>query len=579
MLTCEICGEELLLEEDLKTHLLLSHVENDMHCPFCSLSGVSYDELSFHINIAHPDSQNGTPKRTKDPTVPQNRPDLAKYLYSPELFTSTDGSSTDSESSSTSSPPVVKPKASNTVGNLSLTPTRLKKHSGDDCGIDKKKRMCSPSKERQFPCPMCALVCSDSFTLQEHVELHLDPSQTNAAETSRNITPPGGSQFQCPMCSVVCSDSFSLQEHVELHLDHGASVNVSPGSDLKLARRLQEEEEQKRREEEARVEKEQFKKLQKQFGLDGSGGYRKQMEQRLERAVSRGLLDPAEFHSKRAEMMEALATGRDDGKTRTHGVVKALSEYYQADGRDCVHVWLSADTDHYCSSEGDKGWGCGYRNFQMLLSSLLRLEQFTAVLSDVAVPSIPRVQALIEEAWRLGLDPQGAAHFNNKLQGTRAWIGATEIYSLLTSLHIRAHIVDFHRPTGPGDTHPRLFEWVRQYFSLGQNSSRLLPRIIHTSQPPLYLQHQGHSRTVVGLEQRRSGALCLLILDPGSSASDLRRVLSPASVSSALRQIRRFPSALKHRQYQLVAAEGVLSDHDKQTRILNSKTLRAERIP
>uniref|UniRef100_A0A8C6SEK6 Zinc finger-containing ubiquitin peptidase 1 n=1 Tax=Neogobius melanostomus TaxID=47308 RepID=A0A8C6SEK6_9GOBI len=574
MLTCEICGEELLLEEDLKTHLLLSHAENEMHCPFCSLSGVTYDELAFHINVAHPESQNGTPTRTKDLTLPQNSPDLTKYSSSPELFTSTDGSGADSESSSTSSPPVLKPKASNAMGKLSLTPERTKlhqnkKHSSERAGgIDKKKRMCSPAKERPLPCPMCALVCSDSFTLQEHVELHLDPAQAKS-----------GSQFQCPMCSVVCSDGFTLQEHVELHLDHGASVNVSPGSDLRLARRLQEEEEQTRREEEARVEQEQFKKLQKQFGLDGSGGYRKQMEQRLERAVSRGLLDPAEFHSKRAEMMEALASGCDDGKTRTPGVLKALSDYYQTDGRDCVHVWLSADTDHYCSSEGDKGWGCGYRNFQMLLSSLLRLEDYAAVLPDMAVPSIPRVQALIEAAWREGLDPQGATHFNNRLQGTRAWIGATEIYSLLTSLRVRAHIVDFHQPTGPGETHPQLFEWVRQYFSLGQNSSRLPPRIVHTARPPLYLQHQGHSRTVVGLEQRKSGALCLLILDPGSTGSNLRRVLRPDSVSTALKQIRRFPSALKHRQYQLVVAEGVLSDHDKQTRILNSKTLRAERIP
>lgn len=27
--------------------------------------------------------------------------------------------------------------------------------------------------EKLFPCPMCALVCSSCFILQEHVELHL----------------------------------------------------------------------------------------------------------------------------------------------------------------------------------------------------------------------------------------------------------------------------------------------------------------------------------------------------------------------------------------------------------------------
>lgn len=59
MLTCEICGMEILLEEDMKTHLLLFHLENDHHCPLCGLSGVSYDELCFHITSAHPEDHQG----------------------------------------------------------------------------------------------------------------------------------------------------------------------------------------------------------------------------------------------------------------------------------------------------------------------------------------------------------------------------------------------------------------------------------------------------------------------------------------------------------------------------------------
>lgn len=50
---CEICCEDVASEAEMKTHLLLSHLENKMHCPLCSLSGVSYDELRFHINTAH----------------------------------------------------------------------------------------------------------------------------------------------------------------------------------------------------------------------------------------------------------------------------------------------------------------------------------------------------------------------------------------------------------------------------------------------------------------------------------------------------------------------------------------------
>ena len=64
--------------------------------------------------------------------------------------------------------------------------------------------------------------------------------------------------------------------------------------------------------------------VQKQFGLDGGGGYSRQMERSMEMAVAWGLLAPAEFHCKRAEMMESLASGLDDGRTRTQGMCQVL---------------------------------------------------------------------------------------------------------------------------------------------------------------------------------------------------------------------------------------------------------------
>ncbi|XP_054477353.1 zinc finger-containing ubiquitin peptidase 1 [Anoplopoma fimbria] len=613
MLTCEICGEDIMLEEDMRTHLLLSHLENDMHCPLCPLSGVSYDELCFHISSAHPEKQRGaqdpdrfsstlgccsagtdtgvtgskkpqTPQSSAGEAAPTGASRVTRDLVRPKYNSTPDseGSSTGEAASVTRSP---------------KTRQEAVRHCDEDKdGVKsehrgaKQKRLSSPGKEKLFPCPMCALVCSSCFILQEHVELHLQEQRSAEGSTLEACSPAmaspsasrlsGEERFECPMCAVVCSDSFCLQEHVELHLDHGAAVNSagSPGSDLKLARQLQQEEEQRRRLEEAQQERQEFKKLQRQFGLDGSGGYSRQMERTMERAVSRGLMAPAEFHCKRAEMMESLALGVDDGRTRTQGVVRALYEYYQTECKNSVHVWLSADTDHYCSSAGDKGWGCGYRNIQMLLSSLHTIDAYAPLLKEKEVPSIPRVQSMIEEAWKAGLDPHGASHFNQRLQGTQAWIGATEIYTLLTFQGISARIIDFHKPTGPGDTHPRLFEWVKQYFQSGR-SGRLPPRLIRTSLPPLYLQHQGHSRSIVGLEQKKNGSLCLLLLDPGTSASDTRKLLSRDTVSPAVRHVRKFSGSLKHKQYQVVAVHGVMSAEEKQISILNSRTLCAERIP
>ncbi|KAG7235503.1 hypothetical protein INR49_002639 [Caranx melampygus] len=435
----------------------------------------------------------------------------------------------------------------------SLSDTMTRITTGLRLSTKKPNRSDCPHREKKlFSCPMCALVCSSCFILQEHVELHLEeqrsaegaesglssPAVTSSSTPSSSSSScvSGERRFECPMCSVVCTDSFSLQEHVELHLDHGAEAVWSG----------------------------------RQRGLPQTDG-------------------------------------EDHGEGR---VVSALCEYYQTEGRDVTHVWLSADTDHYCSSAGDKGWGCGYRNFQMLLSSLLQTDTYLTCLQDKAVPSIPRVQGLIEEAWRAGLDPQGASHFDRRLQGTRAWIGATEIYSVLTSLGISSKCSEVKllsrpseiwsartnhrlpRPTGPGDTHPRLFDWVKQYFSQSSRSGRLPPRLVQTSLPPLYLQHQDAApfTSQQDSECDRSQSLCRR---PG--AEEERDPVPPGSGSRLLtvghqeapeqrhrlrrRHIRKFPGGLKHKQYQVVSVQGVLTAEEKQRRILNSRTLCAERIP
>lgn len=611
MPVCDICCEELPSVAAIRTHLLLSHMENMMVCPFCSLSGVSYDELSFHINTAHTEKDyqdtnvtlvnsgqkndciakstsnvNTTNARKVSQASPQLLPQVKRIATQ---ITGTSLSQGPSINRKISAPAVATANAKKLVRTTQTPSNDTRRKSEDGHHKSKQKRLSSPIKERCFPCPMCSLVYSDCFTLQEHVELHLRDQDTAEAtgpdvETSTEISATsndraGGMGYECPMCSLSCSSSSSLQEHVELHLEYSsASATGHSPRDLTLARKLQEEEEQKWREVQTRREAEDFKKLQKQFGLDNSGGYRKQMERNLDRAVSRGQMLPADFHRKRAEMLESLASGVDDGGSKTSGLMEALYRYYQRDTSDCAHVWLCAETDHYSSSEGDKGWGCGYRNFQMLLSSLHRMEQYK--LLPVSVPSIPRVQALMEEAWTQGADPQGASHFNHRLQGTRAWIGATEIYAVLTSLSVKARIVDFHRPTGTGDTHPRLFEWVKQYFThSASRGARLPPKVVQTTLPPVYLQHQGHSRSIIGVEQKANGNLCLLFFDPGVAPGEMRKVLSQNTVATMVRRMRKYTGGLKHRQYQVVIVEGVLTAEEKRSRILNSRALRAEKIP
>ena len=112
----------------------------------------------------------------------------------------------------------------------------------------------------------------------------------------------------------------------------------------------------------------------------------------------------------------------------------------------------------------------------------------------------------------------------------------------------RSTIIDFPKATGPNKTHTALTKWVFDYFQVNltdspasgsENGSRP-PQHAHSGsgvaagnafsvlmqssgssiriakdKMPLYLQHQGHSRTIVGVERTKAGDLNLLLFDPG----------------------------------------------------------------
>ncbi|KAJ1673513.1 hypothetical protein EV182_005085, partial [Spiromyces aspiralis] len=185
-------------------------------------------------------------------------------------------------------------------------------------------------------------------------------------------------------------------------------------------------------------------------------------------------------------------------------------------------------TKHYEVATSDFGWGCGYRNCQMLLSSLQALGHpvFGEGCSnpDVplfdAIPDIYKLQQVLQDAWLAGFDPQGAEFFGHRILGSKEWIGTTEIYCLLSYMGIKCYIVDFYKPSGPNGSHPALFNWVESYF-VGDNDSEVVygsgevRRIMLTRKLPLYLQNQGHSRTIVGIEYRRPD-----VRGDGSSSSN-----------------------------------------------------------
>ncbi|POW18484.1 hypothetical protein PSHT_05740 [Puccinia striiformis] len=143
---------------------------------------------------------------------------------------------------------------------------------------------------------------------------------------------------------------------------------------------------------------------------------------------------------------------------------------------------------------------------------------------SIAIPSIHLWQSVIQDAWNNGFDPDGAAHFSGHLIGKKQWIGTTEVYVALSRLGLKCQIIDFPKPSAPNGQHIKLIQWVEinrytlDYFNstsnLTDNNSTIKPKIEITNRFPLYFQHDGHSRTIIGIEINSDCQTQLLILDP-----------------------------------------------------------------
>ncbi|XP_047970464.1 zinc finger-containing ubiquitin peptidase 1 isoform X1 [Salvia hispanica] len=245
--------------------------------------------------------------------------------------------------------------------------------------------------------------------------------------------------------------------------------------------------------------------------------------------------------------------------------------------------------DHFQSIVShDHGWGCGWRNIQMLSSHLIkqRQEARQALYGGSGfVPNIESLQRWLELAWEKGFDPPGSDDFDRRVHGTRTWIGTTECAALLRSFGLRARIVDFStrkaagvygpmdrflskgagssvavsagkesdRDYGKGKGHQVLARWVWNYFSSSNARRSSNQHVVLSEKSPLYFQHDGHSRTIVGIQAKpeKNGTLQynLLILDPSERTRALEKSLS---VNAGWQQlIKRGVHTLKKPQYQL----------------------------
>jgi hypothetical protein len=86
---------------------------------------------------------------------------------------------------------------------------------------------------------------------------------------------------------------------------------------------------------------------------------------------------------------------------RPIGIIPRLGPNFKTE--DTLSAYLcSPFTDHLSTGFMDLGWGCGYRNCQMLMTFLERQnEDGEPLLKNVL--DIPGIQLLIEKAWNEGI--------------------------------------------------------------------------------------------------------------------------------------------------------------------------------
>ncbi|GLT41577.1 hypothetical protein SLA2020_156300 [Shorea laevis] len=299
------------------------------------------------------------------------------------------------------------------------------------------------------------------------------------------------------------------------------------------------------------------------------------------------------------------------------GLMSLLTRCLERDQDSSVTI-LSGYIDHFQSTASeDRGWGCGWRNIQMMSSHLLahRPEAREVLFGGSGfVPDIPFLQRWLEIAWEKGFDAVGSHHFNNRVYGSTHRIGTTECVALFRSFGLRARVVDFgpqelrslylsvpgsgagpsvvkgksiqvsgpmdryvvhlpnsnksresentlgngsdnleHNSTKQNQRHQNLIDWVWNYFSdKGLKISNSSPVIV-SDRTPLYFQHDGHSRTIVGIQVKhqhnRMQQFSLLILDPGHRTAALERSLKENFEWKT--HLKRGVHTLRKRQYQL----------------------------
>ncbi|GAD95818.1 hypothetical protein CPC735_028710 [Paecilomyces variotii No. 5] len=215
-------------------------------------------------------------------------------------------------------------------------------------------------------------------------------------------------------------------------------------------------------------------------------------------------------------------------ENETAGVVPVLIQLCQQDKSVQRAFFCSEKVRHVFKMRMEGGF-CGYRNIQMLISHVQDAKKPGHEHFPGKLPTILRLQDLIEQAWDMGFNSSGRVETGG-IRGTRKYIGTPEVnnpnnsqfvdllsdimqaQALFQSLGIRCEANGFHE-TKQLRAYDAVLMNVAEYFRQGI-SLEGSDKVLRTDLPPIYLQHPGHSLTIIGFEVREDGSANLLVFDP-----------------------------------------------------------------
>ncbi|MPC10059.1 Zinc finger with UFM1-specific peptidase domain protein [Portunus trituberculatus] len=456
--SCEVCGLEGLADEDLRSHMLLVHLPGTTACPFCDLEDITAPEMVYHVNSAHLDYlspqdedldddllmvTNGYGEHPETPVEARNGLDNRRV---PLINIDNDDGDGYNANVSPAHGKGGNSRGSPSRAQLSLNLNQRGPQSAHPsqspagvtacpiCGLQETSAQrleehvnrahfdltspsfpaITPRQEVVLTCPLCMKQFESTPDLELHVNIQhkdiLSPAKSEVCSPEDQVLEEEEEEEvgACPVCSRVgFTSQGDLAAHIDTHFSRTPSI-VTP-DEGGWERRLVTELEKQEKEVQRMREQQEFSLLRAQYGMDNEGNFSQQSLSNMQRAVYAGEMTVADYYERQIELKIAEKNGVDDARSCTKGLLGPVRVV--SDGTNNVKAtYLCTTVDHYGSTYGDRGWGCGYRNIQMLLSSLQHHTGYYARLfsGPNMMPSISQIQKLIEQAWRNGFDLQTA---------------------------------------------------------------------------------------------------------------------------------------------------------------------------